>query len=103
MAGGDFRAARKDPVLWGRLVENAVGAQLYWSTRDSGGELMYWRDRHEEVDFVVVRGRHATAVEVKSGESSCPEGGLAAFQRRYPESQGVLISRDRLEPFFSKK
>lgn len=100
MAGGSFKAARKDLSLWGRLVENAVGAQLYWSTQETGGELMYWRDRQEEVDFVIARSRQVTAVEVKSGKASGSEGSLSAFQRRYPESQGVLISGDRLEQFF---
>ncbi|MBI3333480.1 MAG: ATP-binding protein [Candidatus Omnitrophica bacterium] len=100
MAGGSFKAARKDLGLWGRLVENAVGAQLYWSTQEAGGELMYWRDRQEEVDFVVARSRHATAVEVKSGKASVSGGSLEVFQRRYPESEGVLISGNRLEQFF---
>ena len=100
MAGGSFKAAKKDPSLWGRLVENAVGAQLYWSTQEDGGELMYWRDRQEEVDFVIAQGRHATAVEVKSGKTSGSEGSLATFQRRYPGSQGILISGRRLEQFF---
>lgn len=102
MAGGSFKAARKDLSLWGRLVENAVGAQLYWSTQEAGGELMYWRDRQEEVDFVIARSRHATAVEVKSGKASGSGGSLKAFQRRYPESEGVLISGNRLEQFFLK-
>ncbi len=100
MAGGSFKATRKDLSLWGRLVENAVGAQLYWNTQENGGELMYWRDRQEEVDFVVARSRHATAVEVKSGKAAGSGGSLEAFQRRYPESEGVLISGDRLERFF---
>ncbi len=101
MAGGSFKAAKKDPSLWGRLVENAVGAQLYWSTQEDGGELMYWRDRQEEVDFVIAQGRHTTAVEVKSGKTSGSEGSLATFQRRYRGSQGILISGGHL--FSDKK
>ena len=100
MTGGSFKAARKDHSLWGRLVENVVGAQLYWSAQEDGGELMYWRDRQEEVDFIIARGRHVTAVEVKLGKTSGSEGSLAIFQRRYPGSQGILISGSRLEQFF---
>ena len=61
---------------------------------------MYWRDRQEEVDFVIAQGRNATAVEVKSGKNSGSEGSLGAFQRRYSGSQGILIFGDRLEQFF---
>ena len=100
MAGGSFKAARKNLSWWGRLVENAVGAQLYWSTKENGGELLYWRDRQDEVDFVVARSQRAIAVEVKSGEASGSTESLATFQRRYPESRGILIARKRLEQFF---
>lgn len=93
MLGVGFRATKRDTVLWGRLVENAVGAQLYWRAQDHGGELLYWRDRHQEVDFVLVQGRQVHAIEVKAGAAPREHGGLRGFLRRYPQSRAVVIGK----------
>lgn len=110
----DFKTARRDTALWGRLTENAVAAQLYWYAQETGGELFYWRDRQDEVDFVITQGRQIIAVEVKSGKTDSLEG-LRSFKRRYPASQAIVISKlpqsgkeigDRnvvLEEFFSRE
>lgn len=92
MSGTDFGVVRRDPALWGRLTENAVAARLYWSTQATGGELFYWRDRQEEVDFVITQGRQITAVEVKSGTPDALEG-LRGFKKRYPSSHTMVISK----------
>lgn len=88
-------ALREDPALRGRLVENAVGARLYWQTQRSGGELFYWRDRQDEVDFVLTRGRHVVAIEVKTGAGNTSLEGVRAFQRRYPASQAIILTEKR--------
>lgn len=88
----DFKMARRDTALWGRLTENAVAAQLYWYAQETGGELFYWRDRQAEVDFVITQGRQIIAVEVKSGKIDSLEG-LRSFKRRYPASQTIVISK----------
>ncbi|MBI3615776.1 MAG: ATP-binding protein [Candidatus Omnitrophica bacterium] len=87
----NFKATRKDTALWGRLTENAVGAQLYWHVQDTGGNLFYWRDRQDEVDFVFTRGRQIVAVEVKSGRSDSFHG-LSAFGRRYPVAKRMIVT-----------
>lgn len=92
MLGLDFKTARRDTALWGRLTENAVAAQLYWYTQETGGELFYWRDRQDEVDFVIAQGRKVIAIEVKSGETDSLNG-LRSFKRRYPASQTIVISK----------
>ena len=55
-SGRSFVEARRDPELWGRLVESAVGAHLVNSAMGTGIQVEYWRDRGAEVDFVVSRG-----------------------------------------------
>lgn len=48
------------PKLYGRLAENAVGAHLL----KAGLDLYYWRDRDEEIDFIVRKGGKTAAIEV---------------------------------------
>lgn len=50
----------KDRSLYGRWVENAVGAHLL----RSGFDVFYWRERDEEIDFIARRQGVVFAVEV---------------------------------------
>jgi len=92
MLGRRFREVRRDTALWGRLTENAVGAQPYWRAQEQGGELCYWRERHDEVDFVLTQGSRLHAIEVKSGAAVIDARSLQAFQRRYPQGQTLVIA-----------
>lgn len=92
-SGLTFAESRADPAHWGRLVETAVGAHL-WATRDPRAELLYWRDRGKEVDFVLARGPHLTAIEVKSGRRRDSLPGLAAFDRAHGPARKLLIGAD---------
>lgn len=85
-----FDAARQDPEFWGRLVESAVGAHLL-SAAPSGTELSYWRDRNQEVDFVVRRGGKLLGIEVKSGRNKGVLTGLQTFQSTFGTGPGVLV------------
>jgi hypothetical protein len=90
-----------DPVWWGRLVENAVGAHLCNRLNSVEYTLTYWRERDQEVDFVVARGRDVWAIEVKSGRSGKAPG-LARFRGRYPKARALLVGGQGipLEEFF---
>ncbi|MBI5583704.1 MAG: ATP-binding protein [Deltaproteobacteria bacterium] len=91
-----------DPIWWGRLVENAVGAHLCNHLNSVEYSMTYWRERDREVDFVVSRGRENWALEVKSGRSG-KIFGLAKFRGRYPQARALLIGGPGipLEEFFS--
>lgn len=97
-----FEEARADAALWGRLVENAAGAHLMNHLQAPPHEVTYWRDRSDEVDFVVRAGKKVWAVEVKSGRPGRAPG-LAAFLRRHPGSRPLIVGAGgmRLEEFFS--
>ena len=100
-AAESFREARARPERWGRLVENAVGAQLLVAARHHGFQLWYWRDGNDEVDYVVEHGRRVWAIEVKSGRPRAASG-LAAFTRRYPAARAVVVGSGglALDDFF---
>lgn len=60
----------------------------------------YWRADHQEVDFVVPRDGKTIAVEVKFvRQPLTPRDlrGLRTFLRRFPQSQGLVVTRDQWE------
>lgn len=93
MMGGTFQATRQNPSLWGRLIENIVGARLYWLIEDLGGELYYWRLRQQEIDFVIRLGNRIMAVEVKSNIPDKKPAVFSAFCRKYKEAEPWIISK----------
>ena len=89
-----IKNGRLDPAWKGRLVENAVGAALLAMAEREGSEVFYWRDRQDEVDYILKRGQQLVAIEVKSGkETELPEG-LRAFRHRNKQARSVMITRE---------
>ncbi|MCL2525662.1 MAG: AAA family ATPase [Coriobacteriia bacterium] len=93
-----------DPSWKGHLVESAVGAYLLARSKSEGFTVQYWRDRGNEVDFVLKKGNQLTCIEVKSGRVKSLDG-VAAFKKRYPEANSLVIggSSRSLEDFLLGK
>jgi predicted AAA+ superfamily ATPase len=85
---------RSEPELWGRLVESSVGAHLANAAAAREYELFYWRERNQEVDFVVKSGRRLVAIEVKSGRAPQTHPGIAAFAAAFRPQRSLLIGAD---------
>lgn len=102
--GVGLRDARRDPALWGRLVETSVGAHLVSSGAEDGVNVSYWRDRGREVDLVLQRGGKVVGVEVTSGRRKNALPGLAAFRERFPLASTLLVGGQGipLEDFLSR-
>lgn len=96
--------ARKDPEFWGRLTESAVGAHLANAAAAGECTLHYWRERGQEVDFVVRAGRRLTAIEVKSGRSPVAHAGTSAFAEAFRPQRVLLVGGDgiALEEFLGR-
>lgn len=92
MAGQRYAQTKKNTSLWGRMVENAVGAKLYPLLLEKGGRLFYWRERQNEMDFVVELGSRLIAIEVKSSIPKPIEANFIKFKQRYKKAEFVLIS-----------
>ena len=90
VSGYTFDEAQSDRTFRGRMVESAVGAHLA-NTASPSTEVRYWRDRHDEVDFVLVRGPHVVGIEVKSGGEPPATRGLAEFERRFRPRSTVAV------------
>jgi len=78
----------------GRVLEACVGAQLM----RTGLELYYWREKNDEVDFVLKRGRTIWAIEVKSGRKKS-KSGLEKFKSLFPIAKLVIIGMDNYQEF----
>jgi predicted AAA+ superfamily ATPase len=103
-SGLAFAEARADSEHWGRQVETAVGAHLL-ATRDPRAEVLYWRERGREVDFVVQRGNRLTAIEVKSGRRRDDLPGMAAFEKAHGPARKLVVGGDGtpLDAFLSAR
>ncbi|MFW6083763.1 MAG: ATP-binding protein [Gemmatimonadota bacterium] len=104
MSGVRPEDVARDPAFRGRLVESAVGAHLANAAEAGEFDLHYWRERGQEVDFVVTRRDALTAIEVKSGRSRDARSGLSSFADRYETERKLLIGGDGVgvEEFLSR-
>ena len=103
-SGLSFDEARADREFQGRLVESAVGAYLANAAAAGDCDLYYWRERNQEVDFVVRRGRRLVAIEVKSGRAPIAHSGTAAFAQQFKTHRTLLVGGDgvSVEEFLTK-
>lgn len=88
--GANRRRLLESPMERGRLVESAVGAYLLARGKEEGFEVYWWRERNNEVDFVIKKGSGLTAIEVKSGRVK-NVGGSLVFKKLYPEAFSLII------------
>lgn len=97
LSGLTLAEARADGEFWGRLVESAVGAHLANAAAGRELELYYWRERNQEVDFVVKAGRRLAAIEVKSTRAPQAHRGTAAFAAAFKPQRSLLVGGDGIE------
>lgn len=103
-AGMSPEEVLEDREFRGHLIESAVGAHLANAAAVGDCELFYWRDRGQEVDFVLKAGSRLTAIEVKSGRAPQSHAGTAAFSAQFKVKRTLLIGGDgvRLEEFLQR-
>ncbi len=96
--------AQSDREFRGRLIESAVGAHLANAAAAGECELYYWRDRGQEVDFVVKARSGLIAIEVKSGRTPQAHPGTAAFAASFKVKRTLLVGGDGIsvEEFLSR-
>jgi predicted AAA+ superfamily ATPase len=87
-------AFRDDPIRWGRLVESAVGAHLVNVATGGSIDVTYWRERDDEVDFVIRTPTRTIAVEVKSSSRGATPAARLALQRRYAIDRFLVVGGD---------
>ena len=88
--GITYEKAYTTPHLWGRWVESAIGCHLLDKADELEYNLFYWRDANEEVDFVIAKGEHLVAIEVKSGKRQM-NSGLPTFRERFRPQVSMVV------------
>ncbi len=95
--GTTYEKDRIDPQIWGRWVESAVGAYLLGGAEEAGYNVYYWRERSDEVDYIIVRQGETIALEVKSGRRGM-NSGLPKFCDNFHPKRSLVIGTDGI-PF----
>lgn len=99
--GTSYEKDRIDPQIWGRWIESAVGAYLLGGAEEGGYSVYYWRERSDEVDFIIVRQGEVMALEVKSGRRGI-NSGIPKFNDLFHPKHSLVIGTDGIpfEEFF---
>jgi predicted AAA+ superfamily ATPase len=88
--GDSFDNVMIDPKKWGRLVESAIGSHLINNSITERYKLYYWRERNDEVDFIIERNNRLVALEVKSGRRG-ENKGITAFSNLFHPKKALII------------
>ena len=89
-SGMTFNKAFTTPNLWGRWVESAVGAHLLNQADEYDYRLYFWREKDDEVDFVIEFDKRLIAIEVKSGRRTS-NNGLPLFGEQFHPVQSFVV------------
>lgn len=87
---GKYETIRSDGDKWGRWVESAVGAHLLSAAEENDYRVFYWRERDEEVDFIIATDEGCVAFEVKSGRRKM-NGGMKEFVKTLHPLHAYII------------
>jgi len=90
-----FADVKKNPDAWGRVIESIVGTYLANESLRGRFNLYYWRDRNDEVDFVIESNGRLIGIEVKSSVSRSKKG-MSAFQKIFSPVKTICIDKMRL-------
>lgn len=90
-----FDAVLANPSEWGRMVESAIGAHLLNHSITQNFTLHYWRERGDEVDFVLERKGRLIALEVKSG-AKISTAGMGTFKTQFNPDKVLLVGSSGL-------
>lgn len=97
-----FEQAIADRKAWGHIFESGVGAYLICQAFAGRFEVFYWREKNDEVDFVLRKNEAVVAIEVKSNAEKCTTG-LDKFRRCFNPQAAFVVGDGGIgaEEFFS--
>ncbi len=98
--GESFDNLITDPKKWGRLAESAIGSHLINNSITERYNLYYWRERNDEVDFILERNNNLVAIEVKSGRRGESKG-IGVFSNLFHPEKALIVGTNgiNLEEF----
>lgn len=85
-----FEQTMLDRKVWGHLFESGIGAYIISQAFVHRFEVFYWRERNDEVDFVLRKKGSVVAIEVKSNAEK-RTAGLGTFKRMFNPQTALLV------------
>ncbi|MED9962915.1 MAG: ATP-binding protein [Bacteroidales bacterium] len=100
--GLNYSQVFTNPKMWGRWVESAVGTHLLNIANELDYRIYYWRERNDEVDFILEYNRQCIAIEVKSGRRTT-NAGISVFKEKFRPLHTFIVGNGGipLEEFLS--
>lgn len=97
-----FEQAITDRKAWGHIFESGIGAYLVSQAFVHRFDVFYWRERNDEVDFILRKKGSVVAIEVKSNAEKRTEG-LDKFKELFKPQTSFIIGDGGIsaEEFFS--
>lgn len=85
-----IQEVKAEPAYWGRVVESTIGTHLLNATLNDRMNLFYWREKNEEVDFILEKNGELIAIEVKSSFGKNIKG-MKSLSNIYPIKKMLLV------------
>jgi predicted AAA+ superfamily ATPase len=64
-SGYSFPESMREPKIWGRFFESAIGAHIISESLTGNYEVYYWRENDLKVDYILKKNNKLIAIEVK--------------------------------------
>ncbi len=102
LSGMKYETTFCDSRLWGRWVESSIGTYLLNNAEELEYKLFYWRERNDEVDFIIEHNSKCIAIEVKSGRRTT-NNGIKIFKEKFKPHKTFIVGTGGLpiEDFLS--
>ena len=85
-----FEQAILNRKAWGRIFESGIGAYLVSQAFVHRFEVFYWRERDDEVDFILRKKGSVAAIEVKSNAEKRTDG-LDRFRKLFNPQSAFIV------------
>ncbi len=92
-----FQQALFNRREWGQIFESGIGAYLVSQAFVHRFEVFYWRDRNEEVDFILRKKGSLVAIEVKSNAEKQTKG-LSSFKELFNPLHAFIVGDGGVHP-----
>ncbi|MBP5418234.1 MAG: ATP-binding protein [Bacteroidales bacterium] len=85
-----FEQAIVNRQEWGHIFKSGIGAYLVSQAFVHRYEVFYWRERNDEVDFVLRKKNSIVAIEVKSNSENNTKG-LNKFREMFKPQNSIIV------------
>lgn len=81
---------------WGRIFESGIGAYLVSQAFVHRYEVFYWRERNDEVDYVLRKKNSIVAIEVKSNAEKMTAG-MEKFKQMFKPTNSLIVGESGIK------